>query len=68
VKQYTFKAYIPEVSVFADEKPWKQQTKARAQWLVKHAQRLFGQESNEAEWRFGVENEVLRRLTVEVAW
>lgn len=46
--QYRFDTYIPEVSVFADEKPWKQQTKARAQWLVKRAQGLFAQERNEA--------------------
>ncbi|EED23749.1 hypothetical protein TSTA_071460 [Talaromyces stipitatus ATCC 10500] len=40
VTQYRFDTYIPE--------PWKQQTKARAQWLVKRAERLFGQERNEA--------------------
>jgi hypothetical protein len=68
VKQYRFDTYIPEISVFSNEKPWKQQTKARAQWLVQRAKRLTGQDRNEAGWRFGVENAVLRRLTAEVAW
>lgn len=68
MSQYRFDTYIPEVSVFSSEKPWKQQTKARAQWLVERASRLMGQDRNEAGWRFALENEVLRRLTVEVAW
>jgi hypothetical protein len=67
-KKYRYDTYIPGVSVFADREPWKQQTKARALWLVKRAQRLSAQERNEAGWRFGLENDVLRRFTVEVAW
>lgn len=68
MSQYRFETYIPEVSVHSDKKPWKHQTKARAQWLVDRAERLFGQERNEAGWRFGLENDVLRRFTAEVAW
>lgn len=68
VAQYRFDTYIPGVSVYSEDKPWKQQTKAHAQWLVNRAECLFGQERNEAGWRFGLENDVLRRFTVEVAW
>ena len=66
--QYRFDTFIPEVSVYSEDKPWKQQTKVCAQWLVNCVERLFGQERNEAGWRFGLENDVLLRFTVEVAW
>jgi hypothetical protein len=66
--EYKFDTYSHSVSVLSDEEPWKQQTQTRAQWLANRAERLFGQERNEAGWRFGLENDVLRRFTVEVAW
>lgn len=67
LSQNRFDTYIPEVSA-SNDKPWRQQTKKRAQWLVERAKRLVGQDSNEAGWRFALENEVLRRFMVEVAW
>ena len=42
--------------------------KARVEWLCQRAERLFSQERNEAGWRFGLENHILGRFSVEVAW
>jgi hypothetical protein len=63
-----FDSYCESVTVRSAEEPWTQQTKARAEWLAKRASRLFSQQRNEAGWRFGLENDVLRRFSVEVAW
>ncbi|QKX59465.1 uncharacterized protein TRUGW13939_06599 [Talaromyces rugulosus] len=65
--EYKFDTYSHSISVLSDKEPWKQQTQARARWLTTRAERLFGQDRNEAGWRFGLENDVLRRFTVEVA-
>ena len=62
-----YNSYCAEISIRPDETPWKQQAKARAEWLAKRSARLFGQQQNEAGWRFGLENEVLRQFSVEVA-
>lgn len=63
-----FDSYHANVTVHSSEQPWTQQTKQRAQWLAARASRLFNQQRNEAGWRFGLENDVLRRFSVEVAW
>jgi hypothetical protein len=68
VGKYKFDTYAHNISVHSEKEPWKQQTQARARWLANRAERLFGQERNEAGWRFGLENDVLRRFMVEVAW
>jgi hypothetical protein len=64
----TFDSYCESVNIRSHEEPWTEQTKHRAEWLAKRASSLFGQERNEAGWRFGLENDVLRRFSVEVAW
>jgi hypothetical protein len=68
VERYKFDTYVQSISVRSDKEPWTQQTLARARWLATRAERLFRQERNEAGWRFGLENDVLRRFMVEVAW
>ena len=65
---HKFDSYCESVSIRSAEEPWTQQTKARAEWLAMRASRLFGQQRNEAGWRYGLENDVLRRFSVEVAW
>ncbi|GCB27320.1 hypothetical protein AAWM_10205 [Aspergillus awamori] len=64
---YQFDAYSAGVSIWSSKEPWKQQMKARVEWLCQRAERLFGQERNEAGWRFGLENHILGRFSVEVA-
>ncbi|KAL4970918.1 uncharacterized protein BDV14DRAFT_162284 [Aspergillus stella-maris] len=64
---YEFDAYSAGVSIWSSKEPWKQQMKARVEWLCQRAERLFGQERNEAGWRFGLENHILGRFLVEVA-
>jgi hypothetical protein len=63
-----FDSYCESVTIRSLDEPWTKQTKARAEWLAKRAEHLFGQQRNEAGWRLGLENEVLRRFSVEVAW
>lgn len=64
-KLNTFSANI---DIRSNDEPWKEQTKHRAEWLVKRAARLFDQQRNESGWRFGLENDIFRRFSVEVAW
>lgn len=63
-----FDSYCESVSIRSHGEPWTEQTKHRAEWLANRASRIFGQQRNEAGWRFGLENDVLRRFSVEVAW
>jgi hypothetical protein len=60
--------YCADIDIRPNDEPWKGQTKHRAEWLAKRAAQLFNQQRNEAGWRFGLENDVLRRFSVEVAW
>ncbi|GFF52416.1 hypothetical protein IFM58399_09317 [Aspergillus lentulus] len=64
---YQFDVYSAGVNIWSSKEPWKQQIKARAEWLCQRAERLFGQERNEAGWRFGLENHILGRFLAEVA-
>jgi hypothetical protein len=63
-----FDTYSESVSIRSQDEPWTEQTKHRAKWLVDRAAKLFGQQQNESGWRFGLENDILRRFSVEVAW
>ncbi|KAL2837237.1 hypothetical protein BJY01DRAFT_237950 [Aspergillus pseudoustus] len=64
---YEFNAYSASVSIWSSKEPCKEQMKARVEWLCQRAERLFGQERNEAGWRFGLENHILGHFLVEVA-
>ncbi|KAJ5417461.1 uncharacterized protein N7487_001011 [Penicillium crustosum] len=64
---YRFETYAENASIRSAEEPWARHTKSRAEWLAHRAAKLFEQNRNEAGWRFGLENDVLRRFTVEVA-
>jgi len=63
-----FEAFSANIDIRLNDEPWRARTKSRAEWLAKRASRLFNQQRNEAGWRFGLENDVLRRFSVEVAW
>ncbi|GKZ37575.1 hypothetical protein AbraIFM66950_009188 [Aspergillus brasiliensis] len=64
---YKYESYFAGVNIWTSQEPWKQQIKARADWLHQRAKRLYSQERNEAGWRFGLENDVLLRFSAEVA-
>jgi hypothetical protein len=66
IRDIRFDSYCAENGV--NEKPWKSQTKRRAEWLSNRATTLLYQQRNEAGWRFDLENDVLHRFMVEVAW
>ena len=63
-----YNTYSTNVDIRSREQPWKAQTQYRAKWLAERCARLLNQQRNEAGWRFGLENDVLRRFAVEVAW
>ena len=54
--------------ITSNERPWRGQIKAEAERVAQRAERLLGQNRNEAGWRLALENDVLRRFHVEVAW
>jgi hypothetical protein len=49
-------------------KPYRRQTKNRAQFLVERARALLSQRRNEMGWRYHIEKAVLARFQSEVAW
>jgi hypothetical protein len=63
-----FDSFCASIDIRSNDEPWREQTKYRAEWLANRAARLFNQQRNESGWRFGLENDVLRRFSVEVAW
>ncbi|KAJ6020764.1 hypothetical protein N7540_006268 [Penicillium herquei] len=65
---YQFDTYAQNANIRSAEEPWTRQTKSRAEWLARRAGSLFQQDRNEAGWRFAIENDVMRRFSVEVAW
>ncbi|KAK3698199.1 hypothetical protein LTR37_017024 [Vermiconidia calcicola] len=66
LSQKTFDAYKNSTTVNPASEPWKPQTLARAEWLVARATRLSN--SSESSWRMHLENDILERFAVEVAW
>ncbi|KAH8805455.1 hypothetical protein F5884DRAFT_799316 [Xylogone sp. PMI_703] len=62
-----FDSFCASIDIRSNDEPWREQTKHRAEWLAKRASRLFDQQRNESGWRFGLENDILRRFSVEVA-
>ena len=55
-------------NIISNERPWTGQIKVEAERVAQRAGRLLGQNRNEAGWRFALENDVLHRFQVEVAW
>ena len=63
-----FDTFSASIDIRSSEEPWRERVKYRAEWLAVRAARLFSQQRNEPGWRFGLENDVLQRFSVEVAW
>jgi len=63
-----FDTFSASIDIRSIEEPWREGVKHRAEWLAARAARLFSQQRNEAGWRFALENDVLQRFSVEVAW
>jgi len=68
IRDQNFDSFCANIDIRSRDEPWRERTKYRAEWLAKRACRLFNQQPIEAGWRFGLENDVLRRLNIEVAW
>ena len=63
-----FDTFSASIVIRSSEEPWRERVKCRAEWLAARAARIFSQQRNESGWRFGLENVVLQRFSVEVAW
>lgn len=61
-----FHVYKDSINSQSVKEPWKRQNTARAEWLVQQARRL--QRANESTWRMRIENAIVERFSVEVAW
>jgi hypothetical protein len=60
--------FSENVTIDSIEKPWRLQTKKRAERLAKLVETCREERRNEAGWRYCIEPEVLHRFTIEVAW
>jgi hypothetical protein len=65
---YTFERYSESTDIHSINEPWKQATKSRAKFIANRAYHLSKQNRNEEDWRMNLENDVLHRFNVEIAW
>jgi hypothetical protein len=63
-----FHTFCASIDIRSADEPWRGQLKHRAEWLASRAAQLSIQQRNEEGWRLGLENVVLHRFSVEVAW
>jgi hypothetical protein len=60
--------FVESISIDSIEKPWRNSIRHRADRLCKLADYAWKERKNESSWRFAVENEIMHRFSVEVAW
>lgn len=60
--------FVESISIDSIEKPWRNSIRRRADRLCKLACVTSEDRKNESGWRFAVENEIMHRFSVEVAW
>lgn len=63
-----FDEFMESITIDTLEKPWRNATRNRAVRLSKLAEECFWGRRNESTWRFTIENEIMHRFSVEVAW
>ena len=66
--EFCYENFCASIDIRSREQPWRKHTKRRAKWIAKRTNQLWHQHRNEAGWRYWIENEVLSRFSVEVAW
>jgi hypothetical protein len=64
----TYDNFVESISIDSIEKPWRNSVRRRADRLCKLANYAWEERKNESSWRFAVENEIMHRFSVEVAW
>ena len=67
LSKISFQAYRDRIEDHIEE-PWRKQNKARVEWLVEQAHQLSTSTANEFSWRMRIENQILERFSVEIAW
>jgi|SRR6266516_260099 len=66
--QIDFMQYRESITIDSEEKPWREQTRRRAERIACLARMCREGRKNEAGWRMSLESEILARFTIEVAW
>ena len=66
--QTPYLGYQESIGHDAFHRPWREQLRRRAERLAEEAERCLSERRNEAEWRARIEEKVLARLSIEVAW
>ncbi|KAI9881087.1 MAG: hypothetical protein M1830_008245 [Pleopsidium flavum] len=67
IGEQRYETFCASIDIQSTEKPWREKTRHRADWLARRAALLRRERRNEAGWRFGLENDVFGRFTIEVA-
>ncbi|KAK0620777.1 hypothetical protein B0T14DRAFT_522131 [Immersiella caudata] len=62
-----FQDYKESVSCDALHRPWRGQARRRANRTANLSQRCLEDRKNESGWRFSVETEIMKRMSIEVA-
>ncbi|KIN03109.1 hypothetical protein OIDMADRAFT_195711, partial [Oidiodendron maius Zn] len=62
-----FVAFRESITIDSEDKPWRGQTRRRAERIVNLAKICREGRKNEPGWRLSVESEILARFTIEVA-
>lgn len=65
--EITAESYVAGVASGA-AKPWKRYNLNIAGRLAKESSELNARAANESTWRMGIENLIVRRFSIEVAW
>lgn len=63
-----FDEFVESITIDTLEKPWRNAIRNRAVRLSKLAEECMRGQRNESTWRFTIENEIMHRFSVEVAW
>ena len=63
-----YDSFVESISIDSIEKPWRNSMRRRADRRCKLADYAWEERRNESSWRFAIENEIMHRFSVEVAW
>jgi len=63
-----YEKYFESLTIETQNRPWRAQTKRRAQLIAALARQCLDDCQNEMTWRLKVESKIFERFTIEVAW
>ena len=63
-----YEKYFESLTIETQNRPWRAQTKRRAQLIAGLARQCLDDCQSEMAWRLKVESKIFERFTIEVAW